>query len=107
MSSVILQAADSRLLCPNSYVLLHWGTLALNGSHRSVIAHAKFAEAREDRFLNVYAERMAGSEKWNAWGLGKIREELRKDLAFNGDLLLTPPQAIGRGLADGIYKGSA
>lgn len=94
MGSIILQAADERLMAPNSRMMIHYGTFAINKEAKS--AYNWTAEAKK---FDSWMEQMF---------LDKIRQKqpkftlkkLQKMLDF--DTILTPEEAIELGLADKI-----
>jgi len=134
MGSIILQAADSRIMMPNSRFMIHYGT---DGTYN----HAKISEKWADEgkricweMENIYIQRML--EKEIEMGQGYLEttinqiidevskfempkrrpefkiehkdsiEELRAPLQYmlNYDTILTPTQTIQLGLADEIYS---
>lgn len=102
MSSIILQAADTRLLMPNSCVLLHWGTMELSGTHKQVLSNAEFAREREQRFLDVYIDAMVGAERFSDISRLGVGAFLRREIADKDDIILTAESALKWGLADAI-----
>ena len=107
MSSVVLQAADRRLLMPNSHVLLHWGNLEIGGDYRMVQSNVKFMETREDRYLDVFVDRMVKGPTWakKRYRRDKVEYWLREQMAQKIDVILEPHDAIDLGLADAVFDG--
>lgn len=94
MGSIILQAADERLVSPNSRFMVHYGTSGYHGHNQNFL---KWAE--EERELNKIMEEIY---------LDKIRQKKprfsRRHLKelLNFDSFLSPTQAIEYNLADKI-----
>lgn len=94
MGSIILQAADERVLTPNARVMIHYGTSGFND-------HAKNMKRWSDEY-----------EKLHEWVellyLGKIRELhplftlVQVKEMCNFDTILSAKEAIDLGLADRI-----
>lgn len=104
MSSVILQAANKRVLMPHSYVLLHEGTDAFDGTVKQAKSYALWAERNMEQMLDVYVDRMKTSGKYRRWGKQRIRDWLVRRFEEVEDVYLTPDQAIELGLADEIFS---
>ena len=105
MSSLIFQAADLRLCMPNSYVMIHHGTLELSGEYSAVISNAKWAERDSKTMLDIYVEKAKGSKKFKGVAILDVRREMLSLMGQRGDVFLTPREAIEWGLADGIFDG--
>ena len=58
MTSIILQAADKRVLMPSSYFMIHDGTYAIEGTVKQVRASIQFDKRTEIIMLNIYADKM-------------------------------------------------
>ena len=105
MSSIILQAADKRVLMPNSYFMIHWGTYAFSGGHRQMLSWAEFEKKMEPRFLAVYLNKMEGSNYFKHRSRQGIETRLRAKMGSKTDIILTPEEAISWGLADEVFDG--
>jgi len=109
MTSVILQAAEYRFLMPSSYMLLHWGQFSIEGEYKMVQSNLEFAAKREQRYLDVFADRMVCGERWK--NIKKVPRRkavvkwLKEHMADKIDVILEPEEAIYLGLADEIYNG--
>ena len=104
MSSIILQAADRRLLMPNSYVMLHQGTFGMEGEMRTVYSNVAQARKDDETMLNIYADRMQESKKFGKKSIAAIKNYLKREMEKKNDVFLTPKEAIDWGLADGIVE---
>ena len=101
MSSIILQAADRRVLMPHSYFLYHEGTLALSGNYRTVVSEVLWQSKCAEQMLEIYAGRIAECRETS--GRKDIKEQLQRDMEIKDDVFLTPTNAIAYGFADEIY----
>lgn len=96
MGAFILQAADKRVLSPNSRVMIHYGTWSFDG-------HAKDAKkwADEAEFLNKRMEEVLFvkiREKHKKYTMEKLRGMLQFDT------FLSAKQSVEIGLADEILN---
>lgn len=58
MSSIIFQAADKRVMMPNSYFMYHDGTYGIEGTYKGAMSNMEFDRRSEAAMLNIYAEKM-------------------------------------------------
>ena len=106
MSSIILQAADYRVLMPSSYFMFHYGSLSVTGEAKAVKSSIAF-DARYDRLmLDIYAERMKRRGKFETWSSKRIREMLVAEMNKRGDAFLVAEEARAWGLADSVFDGN-
>jgi ATP-dependent Clp protease protease subunit len=97
MGSIILQAADERLMSPNSSIMIHKGTEEYHEDHAlNVERWIEHNKKLEERCNNIYLEKI--KEKKNKFGI----KSLEKLLPF--DTILSPKEAIELGLADRIEE---
>jgi ATP-dependent Clp protease protease subunit len=92
MGACILQAADHRVLAPNTFVLVHVGyTGTATDIPENTIRQATAYKKMSDTMYSIIARRL---------GLG--REEMLD--RFRYDTFLTAKQAVKAGLADAVMK---
>jgi ATP-dependent Clp protease, protease subunit len=94
MGSIILQAADERLMAPTSRQMIHYGTWGYE-------AHAKTSQkwAQEGLKIDKWMEKMYLAkihEKHPTFTLDKLKEML------DHDTFLTAEESVRLGLADGV-----
>lgn len=94
MGSIILQAADERVLSPNSKVMLHYGSISFEGHSKNLerIAeeNAKMNLWMEDLYLEMIKKK---HPKFN-------RKRLRDLIKY--DYFLSATEAVDLGLADRV-----
>ena len=95
MGSVILQAADERVMSPNSSMMIHYGYSGMGANHPKIVE----AWSNEDKKLNKVMEQIY-LEKMRVVNPEFRLEKLRKMLNF--DTFFTADQAIELGLADSV-----
>jgi len=97
MGSVILQAADKRLIAPNAEVMLHYGYASYGENHPKAIRNAQKKDRKYDMWMvDLYLEKIR--EKVPNF----TRAQLDKWLDF--DKYMTAEEAIKYGLADAIIE---
>lgn len=90
MGSVILQAADERVLHPNATVMIHDGSEFFQGHARNMEVWGAQSKVVRKRMYEIYAERS-----------GKPVTYWEKRCTI--DYVLTAAEAVQEGLADKIY----
>ena len=93
MGSIILQAADERVIHPNATIMVHDGSDAFCGHSRNFEMWAKESVRLRKRMYELYAERS-----------GKDAKYWEKKCSF--DYILSAEDALKDGLVDSIYGQS-
>jgi ATP-dependent protease ClpP protease subunit len=104
-SSVLLQAADLRLLMPNTNVLIHYGFFSLDGEHSKAAASSvQWNEQECDKMIDIFTDRCMESRlaKEKNWKKMMAKKHIVAQLANKCDWILTAPEAVDYGFADGI-----
>ena len=97
MGTIILQAADTRLISPDCLFMIHYGKNASDTEHSlDFQVFAEHCRRINLRMEEIYLERIR--EKKARFSASKLREMMMFDL------YLQPKDAIDLGLADGIIE---
>jgi len=104
MSSIILQAADKRMMMPNSYFMFHMGELALEGEVKTVNSEVEFSNKQDKTMIQIYADKACESEKFKKMSKAKVRRTFVDYMNRKGDVFLTADEAIYWGLADEVVS---
>jgi ATP-dependent protease ClpP protease subunit len=107
MSSVILQAADKRVMAPNAHFMLHYGSSGISGDHLSAQNFAKVDKRNTETMLDIYT---AGCSKGKYFKQHytdsteeKVKNYLKRKLK-DGDWYLDANEAVYYGLADAVLE---
>lgn len=104
MSSIILQAADKRVLMPNSYFLFHEGTMSIAGTYKNVVVNVEWAKKiQAPTMLAIYVESLKRKGKYRGWSEKRIREMLQGYMDKKEDVFLTAQEAVEWGFADAVF----
>lgn len=103
MSSIIFQAANKRVMMPDSYFMLHDGTYGIEGTVKQVQSNFEFDKRSELRMLDIYVEAMKRKGKFSSKSESYIRRFLRNLMDKKEDVFLTSQEAVEWGLADEIF----
>jgi ATP-dependent protease ClpP protease subunit len=104
-SSVLLQAADLRILMPNTNVMIHYGSFSLDAEHsKAAVAGIQWNERECDKMIDVFTDRCMNSSicKEKNWKKMMARKHIVSQLANKCDWILTSEEAVNYGFADGI-----
>ena len=102
-STIILQASKTRILMPNSYFMIHYGTSGYIGHYLSVQNWSNYEKHICDIMIEIYAHRCINGLyfKEKKYTLDKVKKYLYKKLK-DGDWYLKPEEAVYYGFADGV-----
>lgn len=103
MSSLIFQAANKRVMMPDSYFMFHDGSYSFGGTVKQVNSEIKFTNKGMDRMLDIYVESMKRKGKFKDKKESFIRKMLREQMDKKEDVFLTAKEAVDWGLADQIF----
>ena len=104
-SSVLLQAADLRILMPNTNVLIHYGSFTLDGEHSKAAASSiQWNEKECDKMVDIFTDRCMNSSIFREknWKRMMAKKHIVSQLANKCDWILTAEEAVNYGFADGI-----
>ena len=106
MSSIIFQAADKRLITPNTYFMSHYGSTGASGEYLSVQNWVKYEKRICDIMIDIYAQSCIGGKYFkNKYGnspdMDKVKTYLFRKLK-SGDWYMSAEDAVHYGFADEI-----
>ena len=82
MSSYILQAADTRILLPNSYFMFHWGYTGAYDSLPTVYSQIEFCKKYDDILMDIYIEKAKEGSKFKNWSQSKIKDQIYDQMKY-------------------------
>lgn len=105
MSSVILQAADARIMMPHAYFMCHFGSTSYSGNYLDVHKAARFEQKEMETMIDIYSRRMINGryikENYTDITLEKVKNFLKRKLK-DGDWYLSAEEAVYYGFADNV-----
>lgn len=104
-SSVILQAADLRILMPNTNLLIHYGSFSINDEHSKAAASSvEWNEKECDKMVDIFTDKCIQSEmaKEKNWKRMMAKKHIVSQLANKCDWILTAPESVKYNFADGV-----
>lgn len=106
MSSIILQAADKRVMMPHSHFMFHDGTLEVSGTYKGAITNIEWSKKEHPVMVDIYASRMKEKGKFSKKTKIEIKEMLERQMDKREDVFLMAQEAVSWGLADSIFDGN-
>lgn len=104
-SSVILQAAHARVLMPNTNVLIHYGSISIDGEHtKAASSSIQWNDRESDKMVDIFSDRCMESiiAKEKNWKKMMAKKHIMSQLANKGDWILTAEESVHYGFADGV-----
>lgn len=98
MGSIILQAADKRIMAPNARMMIHYGTWGINDHPKIVYKWAEEGKKFDSWMEHLYLGKIL--QKHSNFTLKKVQE------MCNFDTFLNPQEAVALGLADEVLGDS-
>lgn len=103
-SSVLLQAADLRILSINTNMLIHYGSISLDDEHKAALSSIQWSEKESEKMIDIFAEKCINSKvyKEKNWKKMMAKKHIVTQLATKRDWILNAQEATDYGFADGI-----
>lgn len=103
-SSIIFQAANTRILMPNVNMLIHYGSITIDDEHKAAISSLQWSERESSKMIDIFVEQWISSpmSKDKNWKRPFVRKHIESQLANKTDWILNASEAVYYGFADGI-----
>jgi ATP-dependent Clp protease protease subunit len=103
MGTIIMQAADNRLLFPNTTFMIHYGSSDNSGDYLSSQNYAKIEKINMECMVDIYSGKCVNGEwfKKRDYSIDKTKSYLKTKMK-NGDWYMTSQEAIKYGFIDKI-----
>jgi ATP-dependent protease ClpP protease subunit len=105
MSSIILQAADLRVMMPNSYFMCHFGSSHIGGNFLDAQKAFEYEKRMADKMVEIYAERALLGEYFSTNYKTPTKEKVKEFIKRRfreGDWYLDAEEAVYYGFADRV-----
>jgi len=104
MSSIILQAANKRVMMPDSYFMFHEGEEAYMGTTKQVRSNVEFFKDLNTRMVQIYTTAILNSSgSLSKYSSKKISAWIWDRMKTKEDCFLTDKEAVKYGFADCIF----
>lgn len=106
MSSITFQAADRRILMPNTEVVIHLGMVGVDDRSRAAYENIESAKRSDMRMLEIYTSRCIYGKffKGKEYNSKQVFKYIKKQITeHHDDWILTAKEAVSYGFADAIF----
>jgi ATP-dependent protease ClpP protease subunit len=106
--SIILQAADTRIMMPSSYMLIHYGFTSLDTEHKAAISSLEWSQKEAIKMVDIFTDKFMESKifKEKNWKRPIAKKHILSQLDNKTDWILYPQECIDYGFSDGILGSS-
>ena len=103
--SIILQAADLRIMMPNAYTLIHYGSTFVDGDHKVAVSNLKWSQEEASKMVDIFTDKLMVSPmlKDKKWKRPNAKKHILSQLDNKADWILSPEQSIYYGFADAVF----
>lgn len=108
MGTVIMQAADRRVLMPSCIFMCHYGISGNGGDYLSAQNYAQVEKQQALQMVDIYSERCFKTGQYfkdREDPLSKVKAYIKRKLK-DGDWYLSAEQAVEYGFADHVFSKS-
>ena len=103
MSSIIFQAADKRVMMPNSIFMFHEGDIQFSGTIKQYRSEFQEDERQVEKMLEIYTNVMKMGGCMSSKTSAQIRRWLIDKMNKKENVFLTATQAVEYGFADEVF----
>jgi ATP-dependent protease ClpP protease subunit len=103
-STILLQAADLRILSHNTNFLIHYGSISVDNEHKAALSMIQWSEQESEKMIDIFTERCISSKiyKEKNWKKMMAKKHIVSQLGTKRDWILTADEAVDYGFADGV-----
>jgi ATP-dependent protease ClpP protease subunit len=103
-SSVIFQGADTRILMPNTNILIHYGSISVDHDHKAAVSSIEWSEKESQKMIDIFTDKCMTSviAKNKNWKRLIARKHIISQLANKCDWILNAQEAVEYNFADGV-----
>lgn len=104
MSSLILQAADHRVMLPYSSFMYHDGTWGSSGTVKQ--GHTEYEQLKitDRQMMDIYLDKAEGAPAWEGRTRKQIQKIMRGRMDRKEEVYLSPHETVEQGFADEVLE---
>lgn len=103
MSSLILQAADHRVMMPYSTFMYHDGTMGSEGTVKQYFTEGEQLKITQDQMMGIYLDKTVGSQFFGDKTRSRVKSWMRTQMDKKEEVYLNPAETVSMNLADEIF----
>lgn len=104
-SSVLFQAADTRIMMPNTSMLIHYGSISFEGEHtKAASSSITWNNNESEKMIDIFTEKCINGQlaKDRNWKKMMARKHIISQLDNKGDWILSAEESVYYGFCDGV-----
>jgi ATP-dependent protease ClpP protease subunit len=105
MSSIILQAADYRVMMPYSTFMFHDGTFGLEGTVKQAFTEIEQLRISSKQMMDIYVDVAEHGPEFEGKNRAQIRRWLRDKMDRKEEVYLDAEETVAHGFADFVFGG--
>lgn len=103
MSSLILQAADKRVMMPHSTYMFHGGSMSYSGTSKQFMTQAEELQKSQETMVRIYVDSMKKNGVFKNRSKKFIEEWVVSNMDKKEEVFLTAQETVKYGLADMVF----
>ena len=103
-SSVLLQAADLRILTQNTNFLIHYGSISVDNEHKAALSWVQWSEKESEKMIEIFTDKYLNSDMAKSKNLKRLmaKKHIKSQLSNKCDWILSSQEAVNYNFADGV-----
>jgi ATP-dependent protease ClpP protease subunit len=102
MSSIIPQAATTRVLMPNTEYLVHYAEYNISGGFTQMVADTNWYKKCNENMLKIYVDRIKEADFFKDYSETQVLQWLQSTLDTKQQFYMSPREAVEFGFADAV-----
>ena len=102
MTSIIMQAADRRVMMPNADFLFHHGTMVVENTLVGAASDVRWHVTKMDVMLDIYADKRQYGTHFKDQHPKTIKRRLQREMEKKQECYLTATESVDWGFADSV-----
>jgi len=104
MSSMILQAADVRIMMPHSTFMFHMGTMFMGGTVKQFNTEYVELQKSNEHMFQIYIDQLKETGSMKRKTMAQIRKWLIEQMDKHEEVYLSAEEAVKIGFADEVWN---
>jgi len=102
MGSIILQAADTRILMPNAHFMVHEGWTTICNTSKGAVSTMEYEKEVGETMINIYVNRCKDGEFFKDYKVPAVKKYIKGKMDRKQDWYLNAEDSVKYGFADGV-----
>jgi ATP-dependent protease ClpP protease subunit len=103
ISSLIPQAADYRVIMPNTIFMIHHGTIGIEDTPKGTLSYVEFNHSLNQKMIDIYSEACTDSEYFNGKTSKEIGLYIQNMIDKKQEWYMTAEESVYYGFMDKVF----